>query len=100
MKNPFIAPVLISACLVSACIGTEPRGGKSEKHDDDVGIPYCKAEDYEYLIGQPVSKLEEVDLPNVTRVLRPGDVVTLDYSEDRLNVETDKSGRIIKMKCG
>ena len=34
------------------------------------------------------------------RTIRPGDVVTMDYSESRLNVEVGEDGRIERFRCG
>lgn len=35
-----------------------------------------------------------------TRVIRPGEAVTMDYRTDRLNVELDGAGRIVTLRCG
>ncbi|WP_242653453.1 I78 family peptidase inhibitor [Sphingomonas jatrophae] len=34
------------------------------------------------------------------RVVRPGQMVTQDYREDRLNLTVDGSGRLVKAACG
>lgn len=34
------------------------------------------------------------------RALRPGQVVTMEYREDRLNLEVDESGRVKDVRCG
>ena len=34
------------------------------------------------------------------RWLRPGDVVTMEYREDRLNIELDSNGRVKAVRCG
>ena len=34
------------------------------------------------------------------RTIAPGDVVTMDYSAERLNVETGEDGRIKRFRCG
>ncbi|MGV8931610.1 MAG: I78 family peptidase inhibitor [Luteimonas sp.] len=34
------------------------------------------------------------------RVIKPGQAVTMDYRNDRLNVEVDEQGKIIKITCG
>ncbi len=33
------------------------------------------------------------------RTIRPGDAVTMDFREDRLNVELDNDGRIARLRC-
>ena len=34
------------------------------------------------------------------RWLRPGDIVTMEYREDRLNIELDGKGRVKAVRCG
>ena len=34
------------------------------------------------------------------RWLRPGDIVTMEYREDRLNIELDSKGRVKAVRCG
>lgn len=34
------------------------------------------------------------------RVIRPGDAVTMDFREDRLNIELDGGGRVRALRCG
>ena len=34
------------------------------------------------------------------RWIRPGDVVTMDYREDRLNIHLDGRGRVARFACG
>lgn len=34
------------------------------------------------------------------RTIRPGDAVTMDYRQDRLNVELGEDGRIKRLRCG
>jgi len=38
--------------------------------------------------------------PAPMRVIRPGMAVTLDYSEERLNITVDKKNRISDVYCG
>lgn len=34
------------------------------------------------------------------RWIRPGDAVTMDYREDRLNIELDAEGKVTRLNCG
>lgn len=36
---------------------------------------------------------------SAVRVIRPGDLVTLDYRTDRLNIELDAVGRVVAVTC-
>lgn len=52
------------------------------------------------LVGQDVSVLPATGGWGTLRVIWPGMAVTEDYSESRLNVEVDATGRIIGLSCG
>ncbi|GFM87732.1 hypothetical protein PSCICO_31310 [Pseudomonas cichorii] len=37
---------------------------------------------------------------NEARVLSPNDMVTLEYRSDRVNINTDASGKVTRVNCG
>jgi hypothetical protein len=37
---------------------------------------------------------------SVVRVLRPGQATTMEYSEDRINLEVDAGNRVTRVRCG
>ncbi|KGJ07997.1 I78 family peptidase inhibitor [Paracoccus sphaerophysae] len=59
----------------------------------------CKASTLQGLVGQPKSVLQTMLLPAGTRVIGPGDAVTMDFRPDRMNVEVGTDGRIAKIGC-
>ncbi|SFR35757.1 I78 family peptidase inhibitor [Litoreibacter janthinus] len=86
----FLFPILL---LLSAC--DTPL---SDPADFD-GQPRCGAENYYYLLGKRATALEEVQLPSTARVLRPDDVITMDFSPDRLTIDVDRSGLVSSVTC-
>jgi len=36
----------------------------------------------------------------VSRALRPGQVVTMEYNSERLNLELDAGSRVVRVRCG
>ena len=34
------------------------------------------------------------------RVIKPGMAVTMDYREDRVNIDVDDKGRVLRVRCG
>lgn len=60
----------------------------------------CGAAGLQGLIGQEASVLAAMSLPMGTRIIQPGMAVTMDYREDRLNIELDGAGKIIRVACG
>ncbi|WP_444454709.1 I78 family peptidase inhibitor [Rhodobacter capsulatus] len=61
---------------------------------------HCGAAGLRGLVGQPETALKGMRLPKSTRVLHPGQAVTMDYSETRLNVLIDSKGLISTLHCG
>lgn len=65
----------------------------------------CNAEAVQNLLGQTVTR-ELVDQAQsqagaqTTRVLSPGDAVTMDYNSQRLNIDIDEAESIVRLTCG
>ena len=65
----------------------------------------CNAAKAQALVGRPASSeigAEALRLSGagLLRWLRPGDIVTMEYREDRLNVEIDANNRVRAIRCG
>jgi len=65
----------------------------------------CGAEKVAGLIGKKRSpalerRVQALSGAARTRWIRPGMMVTMDYSETRLNVRVDVRGRIVSVNCG
>ncbi len=60
----------------------------------------CGARDYGNLIGQDVTALEKVLILGPVRVVRPGDMVTMDFREDRINFGIGTDDKIVEVSCG
>lgn len=60
----------------------------------------CTADAHQDWVGQRVDVLNDVDLPEGTRVLFPTTPATMDFREDRMNVEVDKADKIVRVYCG
>ncbi len=81
---------LISIVFISSCSMTQQQENSSEIA--------CQASDYSYLVGKVYEDVKS-EIPQ-HRWKRPDYMYTDDYISDRLNVETDKSGIIVAVKCG
>ncbi|MVA82549.1 hypothetical protein GOZ89_24390 [Agrobacterium vitis] len=64
----------------------------------------CKADAAQSLVGQPKpTDAEAMRLTNskTVRQIEPGQMVTQDFREDRVTIETDPvSGQIVAARCG
>ena len=93
---------LLSSCLwiglaVAAC--TAPRV------DDGPAVPppqadTCGAAPHADLIGADARALERELILRQVRVIRPGQAVTMDYREERLNFWIAPDGTIRRISCG
>ena len=60
----------------------------------------CGASQLQGLIGQPVGILAGMTFTGTVRILRPGDVVTMEFGPNRLNFAVDARDRITRITCG
>ena len=84
------APLIASALLLVAC------QAPVESPTEDA----CGASDFQHLVGQSALAAEGLTVPGPVRVFRTGQPITMDYRAERLNVEVDGRGRIIRVFCG
>ncbi|WP_455924799.1 I78 family peptidase inhibitor [Pseudomonas putida] len=65
----------------------------------------CHADGAQFAVGKPASAalLEQARTASgsqIARILQPHDVVTLEYRSDRVNLNADDSGKIMRVNCG
>ena len=60
----------------------------------------CGARALASLVGRPESVLAVMTFPAPTRIIHPGEAVTMDYSAERLNILIDDKGLIDRVNCG
>jgi hypothetical protein len=65
----------------------------------------CQADKGQWALGQladdaVVAKVRTDTRSDRMRVIRPGMAVTMDFREDRVNVEVDADNRVIAVRCG
>ncbi|MEO6298390.1 MAG: I78 family peptidase inhibitor [Paracoccaceae bacterium] len=60
----------------------------------------CHAVGLEGLIGQPVTLIPRAGAWSTLRIIRPGELITTDYSATRLNARIGTDGRILSLYCG
>lgn len=90
---PALAPAL--ACvLLAACAAELPAPPAPPPADA------CGAAARQGLVGRPEAVLAAMTFPAPVRIIRPGDMVTLDYVAERLNIRIGPDGRIAAVDCG
>jgi hypothetical protein len=99
-------PILVLSALLalSACAPTAPGTPGAALPAGPAlpaaGADSCGASAQAALIGQPATALERVYLLGPVRVIRPGDAVTMDFVERRINFDLDATDRIVRIFCG
>lgn len=83
---------------ISACAPAQPPEGADP-------IRVCSPEPLSAMVGQAWSDSMQAEALRLSRartarVIRPGDMVTMDYRSDRLNVHLTTEGRVDRFDCG
>ena len=91
-----ILPLLLAACAPLA----QPPGPTPPPASSPADPGRCGAAKRQRLLGAPVTALERELILGQVRVIRPDDLVTMDFREDRINFEIDASERIARIYCG
>lgn len=86
------ALTLLPLLALTACVEPPPTAPSAP-------VDACNAAGYQGLVGQSSSVLRSMMLPAGSRVINPGDAITMDYQAERLNVEIGTDGRISKVGC-
>lgn len=81
--------------LLSACAAQVPVQPAAPSLPDT-----CNATRQIGLIGQPATALERVMILGQVRIIRPDDLVTLDFRDQRINFYLDDADRITDVRCG
>ena len=87
LSVPVVALTLV-ACEQGATVTYDPSGA--------LGV--CPAPAFQGFVGQPYTNTR-IEWPDL-RIIRPGDMVTEDYLENRLNVDLDENEVITRIWCG
>jgi hypothetical protein len=101
MRAQLLLPLLLLAACAApvpgpAPVPAPPAGPALPPPDQDT----CNANARSALIGQPATALERVYILGQVRIIRPGDAVTMDFSESRINFDLDSTDRIVRIFCG
>ena len=83
---------LIPLLLCAACAAPETP---SAPQDDT-----CGRTAYTHLIGQDATALERELIMGKVRVVRPDDMVTMDFNPERINFKIDRNEKIADITCG
>jgi hypothetical protein len=77
-----------------------PARGAFGSGGDEGESSACEAEHWQQLIGMTMADAQAQDLPDATRIVEWGGMVTQDYVPSRMNVHLDQNGRVYRVICG
>lgn len=76
-------------------------GAMSKQDEQPVpSLEPCGGSELLELVGQPASVLETMLFAQQMRIIRPGQAVTMDMIETRLNIQIDENDVIQRVYCG
>ena len=98
--KPFHLP-LFAAFALAACQSAEtPPEAEPLPAQPIEEQKACGADELQYLLGSPVGGFDFDALGRSVRILPPGSLYTQDYVPQRLNVDVDGGGTILRLWCG
>ena len=98
--------ILAAALAITGCAAVPPAEPPPAEPPPPLpdGLP-CSAEGLSGLLGRAANEALGAEAmrrsgAHMVRWIRPGDAVTMDYSEHRLNIHLDERGRVQRFECG
>lgn len=95
LKAPAAAALLLA---LAGCLPAAENAG--ETGPAAAAQDACGAVALQSLVGTSVGELDPATLPEPRRIIFPGQAVTMDYVEGRLNVEIGADDRVARVFCG
>ncbi|MFJ4344451.1 I78 family peptidase inhibitor [Pseudomonas sp. NPDC089401] len=100
----YLATLAVAAVLAGCSTGGDAAGGKAS------AVPAgndgrCEASGADFAIGKQGSaelleQARKASGSQMARILKPHDVVTLEYRSERLNLNVDEQGVVTRVNCG
>lgn len=104
MRLIFAAIAITAPLLMSACGGTVPANSGAAPASSP-SATRCNAAPAQFAAGRTIDAALESDAraragAKTSRVIRPGQVVTMEFNAERLSFSVDDAGRVTRVTCG
>lgn len=98
---------LLSVLAVAVLAGCS-TGGSSSKAPEAAAANNdgrCQASGAEFAVGKPatpalIEQARKASGSQLARAIGPRDIMTLEYRSERLNLNTDAQGVVVRVNCG
>lgn len=100
----YLATLAVAAVLAGCSTGGDSGGGQvPEAPAGNDGR--CQASGADFAVGklgsaELLEQARKASGSQMARILKPHDVVTLEYRSERLNLNVDEQGRVTRVNCG
>jgi len=99
----YLATLAVAAVLAGCSTGSNSAGSAPAAPAGNDGR--CEASGADFAIGKPGSpdlleQARKASGSQMARILKPHDVVTLEYRSERLNLNVDEQGVVTRVNCG
>ncbi|SMF25317.1 MULTISPECIES: I78 family peptidase inhibitor [unclassified Pseudomonas] len=99
----YLATLAVAAVLAGCSTGGNSAGSAPAAPAGNDGR--CEASGADFAIGKPGSpdlleQARKASGSQMARMLKPHDVVTLEYRSERLNLNVDEQGVVTRVNCG
>jgi hypothetical protein len=90
--------------VTMACTSVPPDGQESVPTHANPAFT-CDAAPAQSLVGRPATtelaaEAQRLSGAGIVRWLQPGQIVTMEFREDRLNIELDAQNKVVAIRCG
>lgn len=101
MRLPIPATLAATAFLLISACGSAPATGQAPTPTS----ARCNAAPAQFTVGRSVDAALENEArtragAKTVRVLRPNQVVTMEFNAERLSLTVDDAGRVTRVSCG
>ncbi len=93
---------LIGLLALAACTQTEQSSSTASPPntaDEATAQDTCGASHWRQYVGRAASEIDRSQLPPRARVIMPGQMVTMDFSAERLNIRVAPDGKVTEVGC-
>lgn len=100
-----LATVLVAVALAGCSTGSAPGGDSNAPAASAGNDGRCNASGADFTVGKPgtpelLEQARKASGSQMARILKPHDMVTLEYRSERLNLNVDEQGNVVRVNCG